>query len=72
MNIVLIDVFCLILIAFGFGLLIKGPGNAKGSLARAGSHVGHDPQTYVLRIAGVMLMTFGFAFGLMTTIYHFS
>jgi len=29
-----------------------------------------DPRTYIFRIAGTMVMTFGLALGLMLTIFH--
>lgn len=73
MNIVLIDIFCLILITTGVAMVLRRP-NARGpgmSTAVA-SPVGSNPATYIFRIAGTMLAVFGLALGLMMTIFHFS
>ena len=71
MSIVLVDIFCLILIVLGIALLLKRPANRRGGIAGIG-HVNDIPQTYILRIAGVMVIAFGFALGLMATVFHFA
>jgi hypothetical protein len=72
MSIILIDIFCLILIVLGIALLLKRPANRGGGGSAAVSQVNDNPQTYILRIAGVMVITFGFALGLMATVFHFA
>jgi hypothetical protein len=71
MSIVLVDIFCLLLVGLGLALLLKRPANGRGGIGRSVSQAGNNPQTYILRIAGVMIITFGFALGLMATVYHF-
>jgi len=71
MSIVLIDILCLVLIAAGAAMLLKRPARPVSGAPGAGSASG-TPQTYVLRIAGVMIAAFGFALGMMMTVFHFS
>ena len=71
MSIILVDILCLLLVILGIALLLKRPARG-GGVGRASSHSSDNPQTYILRIAGVMTITFGFALGMMATVYHFA
>jgi hypothetical protein len=70
MNVWLVDAICGLLVVLGIALVLKRPTQTRGSLARTVPHANEQPQTYILRIAGVMLAAFGLALGLMVTIVH--
>lgn len=75
--VIVVDICGLALIAAGFimafrqGLVrrILYRNGAPGRPAAPGED-GQDPLTYVLRIAGVMVMTFGLTVGGMITLFH--
>lgn len=67
MSLILLDSFCLLLIVLGAGILFGRPADSPRTVRS-----GEDPRTYIRRIAGVMLMVFGLALGLMATVYHFA
>lgn len=72
MSIVLVDIFCIILVAIGVAMVLRRP-NARGpgmNTVVAGSV--DSPETYIFRIAGTMLAVFGLALGLMMSISHLS
>ncbi|MDE8654254.1 hypothetical protein [Novosphingobium album (ex Liu et al. 2023)] len=70
------DVFAAILAFAGFTMAFRqstvrrliGRSPPVSSIAPADGEV--DPITYILRIAGVMLMVFGIAIGGMFTLFH--
>lgn len=72
-----VDVFGLILVLLGFNMAFRQAGFRRAigrpkppaSPLRAGNEDG-DPLTYILRIAGVMMMVFGIAIGGMLTLFH--
>ncbi|MDE2563966.1 MAG: hypothetical protein KGL48_17140 [Sphingomonadales bacterium] len=71
--IAIVDLFCLVLTVCGFSMAFR-----QGLVRRMfdwpppGNTDSADPLTYILRIAGVMIMVFGFAFGMMVTLAHFA
>ncbi len=67
MSIWLVDIMCALLVVLGIALALKRPAHPRGVL-----HANDQPQTYILRISGVMVATFGLALGLMATVFHFS
>jgi hypothetical protein len=70
MSVILIDIFCVILIATGIGLAVKGARAPRGharSLGRPGEPP--RPAAYASRIVGVMLTAFGAALGVMVTAF---
>ncbi|SCW34779.1 hypothetical protein SAMN02927924_00093 [Sphingobium faniae] len=75
----IIDLFGAALVAMGFIMAFRqdvarriiGKPQAPATLIAAAEE-GGDPLTYILRIAGVMLMVFGFAMGLMFTLFNLS
>lgn len=70
MNVWLLDVLCAVLVVIGIGLALRS-GTVPRSPA-AVQHASDRPQTYILRIAGVMLAAFGSALGIMATVFHFA
>ena len=60
MTLILVDLAGLVLIVAGVALVLKRPG-------RSG-----EAGTYARRIAGTMMAAFGFALGMMVTLYHFA
>lgn len=72
MNIWLVDMLCVLLAGLGIALALKRPALPRSTRGRAAPHANDQPQTYILRIAGVMMATFGFALGLMATVFHFT
>jgi hypothetical protein len=70
-SIWLIDALCALLIVIGAALAFRRPASPHG---RPGLqvHASDQPQTYIMRIGGVMLATFGLALGLMATVFHFT
>ena len=70
MSIWLVDIMCALLVVLGIALALKRPALPRGTPGRAAPHANDQPQTYILRIAGVMVATFGFALGLMATVVH--
>jgi hypothetical protein len=75
--VLIIDLFGAILAGFGFTMafrqsvirrFIGGSDPAAPPIASAKNH--EDPLTYVLRIAGIMMMAFGIAIGIMVTLFH--
>ena len=67
MNVLVIDIFGLVLVAIGVMLLIRRPRSAQ--IASDGED--GDPRIYIRRIAGTMMAAFGLALGLMVTLFHF-
>lgn len=71
--VLIVDVFGLILAVIGFCMAFR-QGLVRrliGRPPRTASAVneGDDPLTYILRIAGVMMMAFGIAIGCMVTMF---
>ncbi|WP_066518224.1 hypothetical protein [Sphingobium cloacae] len=74
-----IDLFGVALLIVGFTMAFRqdvarriiGKPHTPAASAAA-KEEGGDPLTYILRIAGVMLMVFGFAIGLMFTLFNLS
>jgi len=60
MSVIVVDILGLVLIATGVVLVLRRPG-------RSG-----EAGTYARRIAGTMMAAFGFALGMMVTLYHFA
>lgn len=73
-NVLIVDAFCLVLVicggtmAFRQNFVRRLLGRAAPS-SRAASEQ-PDPLTYVLRIAGIMIMAFGVALGMMVTLFN--
>jgi uncharacterized protein YjeT (DUF2065 family) len=76
-NVLFVDVFGLVLAAVGFTMafrpkvvrsLFHRSGRPDASAHPIGSS--DDPLTYVLRIAGIMVMAFGIVFAGMMTMVH--
>ena len=67
MSIWLVDIMCALLVMLGIALAVKRPAHPRG-MPRAND----QPQTYILRISGVMVATFGLALGMMATVFHFT
>jgi hypothetical protein len=79
-----VPTYVLIVDGFGITLAIVGflmtfrQGFVRGLFSRRGNPVAgrrplepdQDPLTYVLRIAGTMIMVFGIALGLMVTLFQ--
>ena len=73
----IVDVFGLVLALLGFNMAFRqvsfrraiGRPKPAASRLRPGNEDG-DPLTYILRIAGVMLMVFGIAIGGMLTLFN--
>ncbi|MGE3744362.1 MAG: hypothetical protein AB7G25_01380 [Sphingomonadaceae bacterium] len=71
-HVVIVDLFGLVLVALGFSMAFRqsfvrrmlGWSPAPGKTGAA------DPAAYGLRIAGVMVMVFGFALGMMVTLFN--
>ena len=75
LRVVIVDVFCVLLAGVGFVTAFRqGPVRRLLGWKRAedGSLPGGsaDPLTYILRIAGMMAMAFGLAFGMITTVFY--
>lgn len=75
--VIVVDICGLVLIAVGFIMafrqdLVRRILYRNGAPGRPTSprEDGQDPLTYVLRIAGVMVMTFGLTVGGMITLFH--
>ncbi len=75
--VIVVDICGLALIAAGFIMafrqdLVRRILYRNGAPGRpaASREDGQDPLTYVLRIAGVMVMTFGLTVGGMITLFH--
>ena len=69
MNIVLFDAFCALLVVAGLIIAFRKPGRQARTL-QSGGRVNNDPQTYIRRIGGVMMMAFGLALAVMVTAFH--
>ncbi|WP_150295479.1 hypothetical protein [Sphingobium estronivorans] len=74
--VIAVDVFGLVLAVIGFNMafrqpfvrrLLGRPGPLSSPLSQGDEE---DPLTYVLRIAGVMIMVFGIAIGGMLTLFN--
>jgi hypothetical protein len=71
-HVVIVDIFGLVLVALGFSMAFRqsfvrrmlGWSPAQDTSSAA------DPAAYGLRIAGVMVMVFGFALGVMVTLFN--
>lgn len=68
----LVDAVCALLVVAGITLAVRRPHTPTGDAGERVPHPSEQPRTYIQRIAGVMLATFGFAFGLMVTLFHFA
>lgn len=71
-HVVIVDIFGLVLVTLGFSMVFLQSSfrrmlgwSPAPSKAEAG-----DPAAYGLRIAGVMLMAFGFTLGMMVTLFN--
>lgn len=73
---ILVDIFGAILVAIGFSMAFRQLfvrrlfGLKLEPRAPHGSDDEEDPLTYILRIAGIMIMVFGFALAMMTTMVY--
>ncbi len=71
--VLIVDVFCLILAVIGFCMAFRQEFVRRlvGRPPRPASSVNEnsDPLTYMLRIAGIMIMAFGIAIGGMVTMF---
>jgi hypothetical protein len=75
--VLIVDGFAIVLAVLGFTMAFR-QGVVRGLLGRGGSPVAgrrpaspeQDPLTYVLRIAGMMILVFGLALGIMVTLFH--
>ena len=63
---------CALLVVLGIALALKRPARPRSTHGRTAPHANDLPQTDILRIAGVMVATFGFALGLMAPVFHFT
>lgn len=75
-SVVIVDLFGLVLAVTGFIMAFRQnlARRILGRPAQPASRKGEDdedPLTYILRIAGVMVMIFGIAIGGMVTRFHF-
>lgn len=75
-SVVIVDLFGLVLAVTGFIMAFRQnlARRILGRPAQPASLKGEDdedPLTYILRIAGVMVMIFGIAIGGMVTLFHF-
>lgn len=75
--VIIVDIFSLALMGVGFAMafrqdLVRHILNRDGPQGRPTPtrDDGRDPLTYVLRIAGVMVMAFGLTLGGMITLFH--
>lgn len=75
--VIVIDLFGIVLAVIGFNMAFRQAAvrrllgrPAPPPAARPGGDDGDDPLTYVLRIAGVMVMIFGIVLGGMMTLFH--
>lgn len=74
-----VDAFALVLVALGFTMAFR-QASFRRAIGRPKPHspsrrpdgAEDDPLTYILRIAGVMLMAFGIAIGGMLTLFNLS
>ncbi len=72
LRVVIVDVFCVLLAGAGFVTAFR-QGPVRRLLGReqpGDGGRGADPLTYMLRIAGMMAMAFGIAFGMITTVFY--
>ncbi len=74
-----VDAFALVLVALGFTMAFRQASFRRAigrpkppSPSRRPDGAEDDPLTYILRIAGVMLMAFGIAIGGMLTLFNLS
>lgn len=72
-HVLIVDVFSLILAVIGFCMAFR-QGLVRRLIGRpprpaSAVNEGGDPLTYILRIAGVMMMAFGIAIGCMVTMF---
>jgi hypothetical protein len=63
---------CAFLVVVGIALALKRPAHARRTPSQTVPHANDQPLTYIFRIAGVMVATFGLALGLMATVFHFA
>jgi hypothetical protein len=75
--VLIVDLFAIMFAAIGFTMAFRQGFVRKlfGQNERpAGEHrpadPDQDPLTYVLRIAGMMILVFGLALGIMVTVFH--
>lgn len=70
-RVVIVDLFGLVLVALGFFMAFRQAGVRRmfGWTAAPREAGSADPVTYALRIAGVMIMVFGFVLGMMVTLF---
>ncbi len=75
--VIVVDVFGLVLVFVGFNMAFRQPfvrrllGRAsEPPPSRVSTGQEEDPLTYILRIAGVMIMVFGIAIGGMLTLFN--
>ncbi len=66
MYVILVDIAALMLIVVGISLVVRRPPPNGTQVAAAEG----DARLYVRRIAGTMIAAFGFAIGLMVTLFH--
>lgn len=77
--VLMVDLFGVVLAAIGFTMAFRqafarrllGRGAGSGARMKATGE-GQDPLTYILRIAGIMIMVFGIVIGGMVTLLHLS
>ena len=71
MGIFVLDAFCALLVVIGAIMVLKRPAKRSGAV-NSFDHPDDNPRTYAYRIVGSMIAVFGFALGLMATVYHFA
>ncbi len=70
-RVAIVDLCGLVLVVLGFVMAFRQAGVRRmfGWATAPGEDSLADPLTYVLRIAGVMIMVFGFVLGMMVTLF---
>ena len=70
-RVAIVDLCGLVLVVLGYCMAFRQAGVRRmfGWSAAPGEGGSADPATYALRIAGVMIMVFGFVLGMMVTLF---
>ena len=71
-HVVIIDLFALVLMVCGFTMAFRQSFTRRlfGWSPAPEKPGSEDPATYALRIAGTMIMVFGFTLGMMVTLFN--